>query len=599
MWGVPPVGAPKGGEISPALKAAAETLMAGVKRDVPAILDHFKKADKVPGGDPGPSLPALVKEARDHYWVQLSQDGSWTDFDPSFADATPGQAHANGQEPFVALPDSQFHRITIRVRVEESSILVKGGEAGKPVSREILRLTTKAADLSGLDVLFTHQLENWKGPARDVKSALSTAIANTGRIKPVLLAGPAAVVAGESFYYQLPTGKGLGGVGGLLGGLGTRTPVPIATAESVEFEFVAPDGQKETVLREIFDRVGPARRAGAKALNAAEIRTQLAVKEDATSGVFSFFFTTGRFDMAHLQGAAAQAAANEASVKKDDKTINIRDPLRSIHISLVSISDGLLGRLGKKGDAVVCFYPDSPRLQIAEFSGRDRRFTLDLRRDRVRAVAPNSPPGTVFYARVLRGVVQGSLERAVAEHVTTEFVRNQKWGPVVSTSTLCERAKADGVGVVLFNGDRPLPQNAIPGDAHARVQRALAGGNWVIAPERAMALGGRERFAWWQVDPRSGETIAVTDDGLHGAPAVERPFTEVHIVGGSAAGVMAAFVYSNVGGLLLFEQSVEILATSVVGFITALQALGPVVVKQQAIIPAAESQPCASALAPL
>lgn len=573
MWGVPPVHLRKEGETSPAVKASADALLAGVKRDFKSIRDHLKKAEKAPAGDPGPSLDALIKEARDHYWVQLSRDGAWVDLDPSFADAAFGQAHTKCQDSFAALPDSLFHRVTMRIRVEESAILIEGGDAGKPASREILSFAAKAADLSGRDVILTHMPENWKGPARDVKSALSTAIANTGKIKPVLLAGPTGVVSGTPFYYQLPTGKGIGGIGGLLGGAGTRNPIPIATAESIEFEFVAPGGQKETVIREIFDRVGPARRATGKDLKADEFRAQLALKENKTAGLLSLYFTTGRIDMAHFHVAGAEISTKAASAKKD-KLVNIRDALRSAQVSFLAISDGAMARLGKESDAVVRYYPDSPRLHIAEWNSHDQRFAIDLRRDRVRAVAPGAPAGTVFHGQVLRGIVEGSLERAVAEFVTAELVGKEKWGSVISTGTLFERAHADGVGLVLIDGDRPLPQKAIPDDARARMKRALAGGNWVIMPERALALGGRDRIAWWQVDPRSGETSAVTDDGLHGAGTAEKGATEsVVVVSGvaGAEGFVGLTVWEKTAtGALVFSQAVQVFASRIGEFLSTI-----------------------------
>ena len=36
-----------------------------------------------------------------------------------------------------------------------------------------------------------------------------------------------------------------------------------------------------------------------------------------------------------------------------------------------------------------------------------------------------------------------------------------------------------------------------------------------VAPERAVLLAETPRYAWWQIDPRSGHTIAATDEGLH------------------------------------------------------------------------------------
>ncbi len=49
----------------------------------------------------------------------------------------------------------------------------------------------------------------------------------------------------------------------------------------------------------------------------------------------------------------------------------------------------------------------------------------------------------------------------------------------------------------------------------ARLEAALSSGSVAIAPTRAVTVAGAPRFAWWQVDRRSGETLAVTDEGLH------------------------------------------------------------------------------------
>jgi hypothetical protein len=37
-----------------------------------------------------------------------------------------------------------------------------------------------------------------------------------------------------------------------------------------------------------------------------------------------------------------------------------------------------------------------------------------------------------------------------------------------------------------------------------------------ITPTRTINIGGVNRFAWWLLNPVSGDTVAVTDDGLHG-----------------------------------------------------------------------------------
>ena len=221
------------GEPSPALKAASDTFLAAVKRDYKLIRDHLKKANITPSPQSAPSLDALVQEAQEHYWVQWRKDNAWVDLDPSFADATPGRKYAPAAgSPLDALPDTLSHRVVVRIRLEEYT-------GDQPSSREILTYTAKAADLSGVDIVLSHQPENWKGPASSLASALASAIGNTGRVKPVLIIG-AQTVMGEAFRQKPPTGAGIGGIKDLLGGAGTRNPVPIATAAIIEFEFDLP-----------------------------------------------------------------------------------------------------------------------------------------------------------------------------------------------------------------------------------------------------------------------------------------------------------------------------------------------------------------------
>src|SRR5207249_543832 len=60
-------------------------------------------------------------------------------------------------------------------------------------------------------------------------------------------------------------------------------------------------------------------------------------------------------------------------------------------------------------------------------------------------------------------------------------------------------------------------------DTRARLQDEVGHGYWAIAPEREIEFGGKPRFGWWRLDPRSGETVAVSDDGLYGE------YTMVHV----------------------------------------------------------------------
>ena len=55
-------------------------------------------------------------------------------------------------------------------------------------------------------------------------------------------------------------------------------------------------------------------------------------------------------------------------------------------------------------------------------------------------------------------------------------------------------------------------------------------------------------MAWWQIDPRTGETIAMTDEGLH------QTSTEYHLVHNRARGETTVVRLEYVGGRLVGHE---------------------------------------------
>ena len=119
----------------------------------------------------------------------------------------------------------------------------------------------------------------------------------------------------------------------------------------------------------------------------------------------------------------------------------------------------------------------------------------------------------MFFAAVFRGVVEGTLERVLMEYLTAG-ARRDGWEPEVSTSSLFERAVGENVDAILLRDGASFP-SPVSGDVHARLNDAMAAGYFVLTPQRTITVGNERRLAWWQIDPKTGETIAVTDEGLH------------------------------------------------------------------------------------
>jgi hypothetical protein len=435
----------------------------------------------------------MVSEARDHFWVQWLRDGRWVDLDPSFLNAGLGQTFGKTLESLTALPDTLFHRITLRVRLEEYT-------GQEPSNREILTYAANAADLSGTDVILAYQPENWRGPD------FTSAIVDTGRVKPVLIVG-GQLLAGEPFLPKLKT-TGIGSIPNLLGGEGTRKDVAIASAAWLDIEFVGPGGQRETVVRELFDLVGKGRRATGVRLSKDELRSKTENTVDVVSTIYHLFFTSGRIETTHFVDLSDEPPLG------DPQQANLTTFLRRIHVAFVATSDALLTRLTRPGHTSVLFYPDSPRVQIIEFStiGEKYRISMDLRRSRVRAAVIGSHPEDAYFARIFRGVLEGTLERVLMEYVANPVERSLE--QAFGTSALFDRVIAERIQTVLLT-DEKVNLNGIGEDTSARIREDLASGYFVVAPERPIVVGQVSRFAWWRLDPRSGEVTAVADTGLH------------------------------------------------------------------------------------
>jgi transglutaminase-like putative cysteine protease len=500
MWAGPVPQAPAGdagGEAGRAFAAAA-------KRNFERLRDALTgiRLSETPAGS---SLEALLAQARSHYWVQVEKDGRWVDLDPLFADAAVGKTYAAATETLNDFPDALYHRVTVRLLAETS-------DGAQVQTTDLLTYSARAADLSATGALLVHVPENWQGPVRNIQSALGAALAETGRIKPVLLVPGRAPVLGAAVRTAVKT-TGVGGIGNLLSGEGTRDAVALATAEWIEFTFVGPDGRTETVVRELFDLVGKARRAKGQPLTQEELRTLAGGERTAflRGASFNLFFTTGRLDAAHvdgIQGGASPGAAEERGTNS---------ALRRLAITFYLISDALFKRMRTRDGTAVSFYPDSPRVFIAQVSveGQEGRLTIDLRRDHVRAVAAGPNRQAPVLAGVLRGAVNGTLEQSLIDQVRAGAPSSISLRVSVSTSLLFAEADARNVPARLITSEQAPLDPSVPDDAAARLREEVRQGRYALALERPIEIAGVPRYGWWRIHPLTGETIAVTDEGLH------------------------------------------------------------------------------------
>jgi hypothetical protein len=492
-------------EPSSAHRAAGEQLVTASQRDAKLVVDLLRRAGRPAQSGQPVTLQSLAQEAQDHYWVESSRDGrTWTAMDPSFAGAAPGQVFAQPAERLDSLPEELYHHIELRVRVEEA---IGGGLA----TREVFKYSARAADLSGADLVLGH--EAGQG-------------AEANRLRPFLLARP-HMIEGEWFWLKPPAaGKAAVSMVDAMGGSAEEAAGTV-TAETIEVDFANPDGSGETVVRDIFDHVGKHRRKAGAGLTDEQIAAaagSLSVAEFTTS-VYDLFFTTGAVDAAHLTNLVARPDTSP-------NRIDLSAGLHRVALAYTAISDALTSRVVGRSGAVIRLYPDTPRLTIAELTMANGtpRLSLDLRRERARAVIPGFRKEQLFLAQVLRGVVDGTLERVVTGASAGGGTADA--GGAFGTSLVFELASAQKVSPMLVTQDGPALRDDLPENGRARVEESLEAGQLVVAPQRPIQVAGASRYAWWESDPRSGATTAVTDEGLHQA-TVEATITRDKDNGGA------------------------------------------------------------------
>ena len=79
-------------------------------------------------------------------------------------------------------------------------------------------------------------------------------------------------------------------------------------------------------------------------------------------------------------------------------------------------------------------------------------------------------------------------------------------------------AQAQGIALVtLLPGQQSLVDNlAITANAKTLISQELASGMIVITPVQSIQIDGVDRLGWYEVDPQTGQSIGVLDDGTHG-----------------------------------------------------------------------------------
>ena len=449
--------------------------------------------------------PMPDSERARHVWVQVAQTADWVDLDPTLLGAAWGTAQARALETLDALPEDLAHRVELAIIGE--TLTGDGLE-----ERLLLGYSERADVLAGLPMTVMNI-------APEGLTALGVSVAGTigggSSYVPVIIAGDDAVVGANPIYLATTDASGAtADASGATAETGedffeSGPAAGETTAQWVELTIRSPEGELVMLRREIFDRLGPARRtrSGVTAADLAPVdRVDLpdGSEKAALPALTTHWLTVST-------GLPSRHDPVMAVVPDED--ISDRAIISQAY-HLVSSAAGLELAV----PAGLRPFVDAPNVVAHSLVIRpspDGEHAVESVLDiwhRSHGVTPVASVSPALSPAVSAGVLAHVAERVLGGEATRD-----ETDPVASASAsvgaVFDTAAAAGIPLRVLQGAGATSDLPWADDARARLETSLADGWIAIAPERPVVLGERERVGWWLVDPRTGRTVDRLDDG--------------------------------------------------------------------------------------
>lgn len=508
---------------------------AAVEHTVRRLLKELDAAG-VSLGDPEAEARWL-DEMRDYAWVawRPGPASPWYEAHPAFGDGDgPGEVHADGTWA-ETVPDALQHRIRVAVYVEqklgdrlEVHQVVPDWE--RPVANLIGRSFTisnypqsMAGDLSELDPDVVLEESKLWIPVFNGRLLPGTRGFDTDGT-PFDLESLGMDRIGATAVFR-EAGDKAESAATALSDLGSEDraqsrELRTLTAQWVEYTLVEPGGGETVYRRYLYDRLGPAARAG---LDFSPLDESLEPRELVASQEFAV--APGRVpesllldEFLRLLGGTAKMVM--ASNKDSDRPLGLpdRDELRALQSALPLLN--LLHRFDRELEAQdgTVEYRHEPTLLAFHhaLTGRGTaRFTVDIVHHARRAFDVSGTDISIAPAAVLRrGVWATRAERAAPELVGLGACPASTYLEAFDTFKAFDTPGA--AAVELIRPSDPVP--GLPADAGVEFRHGQRAGMAAVLP--ALLPTETSRVAWWRVDPRTGSTLGVLGNG-RGATATE------------------------------------------------------------------------------
>ena len=463
---------------------------------------EFSYKKNVPVSAPAED-PGLIAAVRRHFWVQRADGENWVDLDSSFPGAKPGQAFASVVHTFEPSDEALRTRISIILDStaadsgEPEAVLNWEGQledvAGQAVSLAVVAEFRKAAAgeeeeegegaAGAFGALGGESSKKKKGQAADIVSYNAALTIDGEGVADGQFVPENGEVGKLSLKIKFESlGEGVSGSERILYEKTGEGAAPVYQRHAI---LIAPNRMPPEVWQDRMKEISDANALADVKKQVEEIKKSLKAKkiDRATLKKCTDLEQKMGPDLGHLLNMIFASTS-------DDQTEN--------EAKALSIDT----------------YYQVPRILITSFSGdQDKAVTsFDLRQDRIEAVPlPGqalSMKQTFLYGR---GVMESILEGKLLELLTGK--------PALTTAALMQEAAEQQIAIRSYSrlDKENLRKIAPPENVAAKLFPVLDSGRIIVMPEKAVSWEGQQRWGWWDVDPRTMETIGVMDTGLHQA----------------------------------------------------------------------------------
>lgn len=544
------------------IEQATESIVQRASEQSPAVAELALGATSAKD-PPAPDTASRRAALADHWWVQYRAAGgqdSWASLDPTCGDATgkppvdPVATVDRDKEGRFAISPADAHEVEIRVVVEQ-------WQDGKLHDNVPLKYVVRPMNFIGEQITLAHVGINWPsnfdfatGP--DAAGKLRQLAAAPREWVPVLLLGGRTIIQGginpdgsidpkPKLNPLVNTGSSTADAGkGVLGAFGggpppapePPKPTGALTAEWIEYEIRTPGQQPEIRRRELFDLIGPTRRAAGVPAAPAITDSQRVQQGLVMLGQTDVALLPCNVPPAAVEHLAARACLNNAQL--------MLDVAQNPPTTLTALGD-FAGRIALMPTELYSLA--SMRLGASPVGSSvylDQVNILTKHKWLIDAPAqgPGDKPAGPFRGMQAYDIVENRvavhprqgrnpaavrLQQGVADTVA-ESVLISDGTHFNNASESFAASGAHGRGWIALTQKDSAKLRAIdlPADVRTRMEGELALGRTILLAEKPASPID---VAWWSIDPKTGQTLGLSSNGWGGS-MVDEALLYVQIV---------------------------------------------------------------------